>query len=642
MEILSPAGNMKALKAAVAGGADAVYLGAGDFNARSKADNFGSDELRLAVSYCHERGVRVYLALNTLVKSAETERALALAKDAAVAGVDAFIVQDLALAKLLSEKLPDVPLHASTQMGVHNKWGAEFCKRAGFDRIIFSRETLPADISASVKATGLEAEYFVHGALCVSFSGNCYFSSLVSGYSGNRGKCLQLCRKKYTLSGNGRSKSGYMLSAKDLCMTEDLTTLSDSGVVSLKIEGRLRSPEYVYTVTRAYRNVSDGKPADMDAVRTVFNRGEHTHGYVRSDRPDIIYPAAQSNIGNPVGKIALLKGRVATLSGKYRPMSGDGFKLIRKGKETGSAVCENGKIITSGSPCAGDEVRLTRSAKISAATDSAIKACDNAPKMHNFGKLYRKNACTMSDIVRKYYELPDKCIIIRADERCDARFLSRADFIIYAPSVVRLDVMRSFVQNAPCPVLLDLPPEARGRDCDILIDVRDADIFDGYVANNVYALEMFADKKLLLGGVLNLRSKGNGAPRVLSSEAAKAEKSDIVTVYARETLMNLTHCPAKQLGYDCTSCNSAGMTLRDESGAVMPLRRHKLHYCYYELLNSKIKNISHKLDPSVDLRLLIDARDVDVRKAERALKDPYGLEFDNKNETCGRWGKGVK
>ena len=118
---------MKALKAAVAGGADAVYLGAGDFNARSKADNFGSDELRLAVSYCHERGVRVYLALNTLVKSAETERALALAKDAAAAGVDAFIVQDLALAKLLSEKLPDVPLHASTQMGVHNKWGAEFC-----------------------------------------------------------------------------------------------------------------------------------------------------------------------------------------------------------------------------------------------------------------------------------------------------------------------------------------------------------------------------------------------------------------------------------------------------------------------------------------------------------------------------------
>lgn len=633
---------MKALKAAVAGGADAVYLGAGDFNARSKADNFGTDELRLAVSYCHERGVRVYLALNTLVKSAETERALALAKDAAAAGVDAFIVQDLSLAKLLSEKLPDIPLHASTQMGIHNKWGAEFCKRAGFDRVIFSRETLPSDISASVKATGLEAEYFVHGALCVSFSGNCYFSSLVSGYSGNRGKCLQLCRKRYTLSGGGRSKSGYMLSAKDLCMTDDLKTLSDCGVASLKIEGRLRSPEYVYTVTRAYRNALDGKSADMDAVRTVFNRGEYTHGYVRSDRPDIIYPVAQSNIGNPVGKVAMLRGRVATLSGKYRPMTGDGFKLLRRGKETGSAVCENGKIIISGSPCAGDEVRLTRSARISAALANAIKSCDNAPKIYNFGKLLRKNICTMSDIVHKIYDIPDKCIIIKADEKCDTRLLAKADIIILAPSVFDHGTLKSFVQRAPRPVLLDLPSEARGKDCDILLSVRDADIFDGYVANNVYALEMFADKKLLPGGGLNLLSKGNGAPRILSAEAARAERSDIVTVYARETLMNLTHCPAKQLGYDCASCKSEGMTLRDESGAVMPLRRHKLHYCYYELLNSKVKNISHKLDPSTIRRLLIDVRDTDIRKAERALENPYGLAFDEKNETCGRWGKGVK
>ena len=641
MELLAPAGNIKALKAAVAGGADAVYLGAGDFNARSKADNFGKDELRLAVSYCHERGVRVYFTLNTLVKDRELERAAESAEEAAAAGIDAFIVQDMALAAVLSERFPKIPLHASTQSGIHNKWGAMFAKRAGFDRIIFSRETLSEDMRAAKDATGLETECFVHGAHCVSFSGNCYFSAIISGYSGNRGKCMQLCRKKYTLSVGGRSKTGYMLSAKDICLLGKLGSLEKTGIDSLKIEGRLRSPEYAYTVTKAYKDALLGKTPDTDDVRTVFNRGEYSCGYICSDTPDIIYPKTQSNIGSAAGSIAAVKGKTIALSGKRIAADGDGYKILRGGRETGSASCINGRLIASGNIRTGDEVRLTRSSLISARTNKAISECDKTTQSIKMDNLVRKNTRTISDIVYNFYDLPESCVILRTDEK--RRFSDcGADTIILAPSSYDIAAMKRFADGAKQPVLLELPVEARGADCELLEKVRDENIFAGYVANNVYALEMFADKKIIFGSELNILSDAFGAPRIVSCEAAAAGSAEIIPVYMREIFMNLTHCPAKQLGYSCGNCAYDGMTLRDESGAVMPLRRRKLHYCYYELLNSRVRNISHKLNPSVHRRILVDIRNTDINKALLALKNPYALPFDEKLETCGRWGKGVK
>lgn len=213
MQLVAPAGNVAALKAAVNNGADAVYLGMPQFGARAKAQNFGCDEFASAVEYAHLFGTKVFVTLNTLIKDGEMQAALDAAKHAYEHGADAAIVQDIRFIKLLKRELPELTLHASTQMGIHNADGARAVLDIGISRAVLARETLPEDI-AEIKKTGIDIEFFVQGALCICFSGNCYFSSLASSYSGNRGRCMQLCRKKYDFHG----KSGYFLSAKDICL----------------------------------------------------------------------------------------------------------------------------------------------------------------------------------------------------------------------------------------------------------------------------------------------------------------------------------------------------------------------------------------------------------------------------------------
>ena len=216
VELLAPAGNMESLKAAVIGGANAVYLGLKDFSARAKAVNFSLDELTDAVTYAHLFGTKVYIAVNTLIKDSEMDFAEELVHEAVKRNIDAVILQDLGLLNRLRKKI-DIPIHASTQVGIHNMYGARAAKKLGFDRIILSRETTLEDIRAIRDNIDIEIESFVHGALCVAFSGNCLFSSLISGYSGNRGKCMQLCRKKYKIDIEGLCDEGYYLSAKDIC-----------------------------------------------------------------------------------------------------------------------------------------------------------------------------------------------------------------------------------------------------------------------------------------------------------------------------------------------------------------------------------------------------------------------------------------
>lgn len=210
--MLAPAGNPDSLRAAVVNGADAVYLGAPMFSARAKAENFTFEQLAEAVRYCHLFGVKVYLAVNTVIKPEEYESALNTVKRALTTEIDAIIVQDLAFLSILHSTMPDIVVHLSTQAGVHNAAGAIIAEKLGAKRVILSREVLLEDIREIKRKTKLEIECFVHGALCVAFSGNCYFSSLATGLSGNRGKCLQFCRKKYSVE----KREGYFLSAKDL------------------------------------------------------------------------------------------------------------------------------------------------------------------------------------------------------------------------------------------------------------------------------------------------------------------------------------------------------------------------------------------------------------------------------------------
>ena len=282
MELLAPAGSMEALRAAVCNGADAVYLGADTFNARINARNFSAADLQEAVVYCHVRGVKVHLTLNTLVLDREMPRAAELIRLAASCGVDAFIVQDLGVVSLCRQLAPDVPIHASTQMSIHSLEGVMEAAALGCSRVVLARELPAEEIAHICKKSPVEIEVFVHGALCMCYSGQCYLSSVIGRRSGNRGQCAQPCRLPY---GYGRFESTrYPLSLKDNCLAGELDELRRMGVASIKIEGRMKLPEYVAIVTRAYRTVLNGgklMPSDLQELETAFSRQGFTDGYFR-------------------------------------------------------------------------------------------------------------------------------------------------------------------------------------------------------------------------------------------------------------------------------------------------------------------------------------------------------------------------
>ena len=280
LELLAPAGSMEAVAAAVQNGADSVYLGYGDFNARRNAKNFTPEEAAAAVSYCHLRGARVHLTLNTLLTDRELARAAEQAAHASRIGVDAVIVQDLGVARMLRQVAPDLPLHASTQMTVHSLDGVKACADLGFTRVVLGRELSRDQIAYICQHSPVEIEVFGHGALCMCWSGQCFLSSVIGGRSGNRGLCAQPCRLQYGWSGRA---DGYPLSLKDLSMARHLKELSDMGVACLKLEGRMKRPEYVAIVTgiysRAIREGRDPGPEELETLERAFSRQGFTDGY---------------------------------------------------------------------------------------------------------------------------------------------------------------------------------------------------------------------------------------------------------------------------------------------------------------------------------------------------------------------------
>ncbi len=279
IELLAPAGSMDALRAAVQNGANAVYLGCGTFNARQSAKNFTPQALTEAVKYCHIRGVQVHLTLNTLVSDKELPELTELIRHAAVSCVDAFIVQDLGVVQLCRQMAPNIPIHGSTQMTVHNLPGVLMCAAMGLRRVVLSRELSRDEIRYICLNSPIEIEVFAHGALCMSYSGQCYLSAAIGGRSGNRGRCAQPCRQSY---GYTRWENRYPLSLRDNCLVPYLQELQDMGVASLKLEGRMKRPEYVATVTRVYREALDtGRVTKTMAqdLYTAFNRQGFTDGY---------------------------------------------------------------------------------------------------------------------------------------------------------------------------------------------------------------------------------------------------------------------------------------------------------------------------------------------------------------------------
>ena len=279
IELLAPAGSMDALRAAVQNGANAVYLGCGSFNARQSAKNFTPQTLEEALKYCHIRGVAVHLTLNTLVSDRESPQLGELIRFAARAGVDAFIVQDLGVVQLCRQIAPQVEIHGSTQMTIHSLAGVQLCAAMGMKRVVLSRELNREEIRHICANSPIAIEVFAHGALCMCYSGQCYLSAAIGGRSGNRGRCAQPCRQSY---GYTRWENRYPLSLKDNCLVHYLDELQEMGVASLKLEGRMKRPEYVAAVTAVYRQALDTHEVTQEmreALYKAFNRQGFTDGY---------------------------------------------------------------------------------------------------------------------------------------------------------------------------------------------------------------------------------------------------------------------------------------------------------------------------------------------------------------------------
>ncbi len=293
LEVLSPAGSSDALIAAVQNGADAVYLGYGAFNARMNAKNFTEEQLRQCVSYCHIRGVKVYLTLNTLVLDRELKSAGQVITEARRAGVDAILVQDLGILQLIRQMAPDMPIHASTQMAVHNLAGVKKAAELGISRVVLARELSRSQISAICRESPIEVEVFVHGALCMCYSGQCYMSAMIGRRSGNRGQCAQPCRMAY---GFDRQENRYPLSLKDNCLISYLQELDEMGVSCIKIEGRMKRAEYVAIATKIYKDAVLGRPVtsrQLQELRKAFSRQGFTDGYYTGRKGEAMFGTHQ-------------------------------------------------------------------------------------------------------------------------------------------------------------------------------------------------------------------------------------------------------------------------------------------------------------------------------------------------------------
>ena len=406
VELLAPVGDWNCLKAAVQNGADAVYFGVEQFNARMYAANFNVEDMKQVIDYCKLRNVKTNLTLNTLLENCEFDNAVDLAKEAYKAGVDAIIVQDLGLAKYLIDNIPGLPIHASTQMTVHNLQGVLKLEKLGFDRVVLSRELSCEEIEYICKNCKVEIETFIHGALCICYSGQCLFSSVVGGRSGNRGKCAGPCRLPYELiSENAETHErksidkGYLLSTKDLCGIAYIPRLIQAGVKCFKIEGRMKSPEYVATVTRIYRKYIDMvlnnddfiiDEKDINDLMQVFNRGGFSNGHLDSKHNrNLIFPEKPSNMGIYLGTIK-----------KYNSNKGHITLQLEEDLELGDSISvsnEASKYLVSELM-----IKNVNQKKVSANTEVTIGRMKGNIKVGD--KVYRISSKALSDFAKASYD----------------------------------------------------------------------------------------------------------------------------------------------------------------------------------------------------------------------------------------------
>ncbi len=640
MELLSPAGSRESLIAAVQNGADAVYFGGGLFNARKNAANFSDTALRDAIAYCRIRNVKTYITLNTLLLDKEMEGALSFAREIYSYGADAVIVQDMGLLSLIKEHMPKLTVHASTQMGVHNIEGAHVVKRMGAVRAVLAREVPLHEIRGIVKEGGIEIETFVHGAMCMSFSGACLFSSMAGERSGNRGTCAQPCRKRIRVEGRP-GQNDYHLSLSDLCMIGHIKELEDAGIACIKIEGRMKRAEYVAAVTRAYRMALDGAGADEISVETermleVFNRGGIRTGYYFGNGGVTDARAAQSE-----PRESLLSSLRDTYAKEDRKRESS-FKLRIRIDEPARLTmrCSDTEIEVTGempelAQKPMDEARILEQLSKLGSTAFTLTKCeaDVDPVAYlpvSSINALRRDACakmeeTLTALLHvapieitpvRLWRSGEKTAIsvkVKSTEQARAALQVGADEILFEhesygeSAKAALEDLQDIRKEAK--LLLVLPAVMIPRmEHEKVLRLISSGLADGAMAQHVSQIALIKDLPLKIAGAsLNAMNAYSvqclyalGFDRVtLSQELTRPQMRDIlinvggaVFLYGRAELMQLHHCPVRE-HIGCAACKKGNMTMTDGEGRVFPLSPVvQQNGCLVRMLNCDVTDIT--------------------------------------------------
>ncbi len=641
MELLSPAGNMECLIAAVQNGADAVYFGGGNFNARRFADNFSGDSLVYAVDYCHERGVRCYITLNTLLFDREIPSALDFAGELYRIGADAVLVQDLGLARVLRNELPNLKLHASTQMGIHELHGLEYCKHIGISRAVLAREVSLERIKFLAENSDVEIETFAHGALCMGFSGSCLYSSMSGERSGNRGTCAQPCRKRACVSGRPGAND-FCLSTNDICMLNELNALKAAGVACVKIEGRMKKSEYVATITRCYRAAIDGADAkEIEKMRAeafeMFNRGEfntsHLYGdSVKTDRigsskpsRELIARSEQSVKGERKRFkinlcLKLRTGEKAVLGAWFtdRPdctveCRGD---IVQRANKPQTADTYTQRLMK-----LGDTPFVMENCKIDMQSDCYISAselnalrrrvCDTLiEKLHVRNDVPKLSTFSPDGSAKK--DAPKLGIYarIRTVDEVKEALNAGADYVGIMPiyfndaELTALKSLKSEYKESR--IVLILPNVLITGDCEPQVQrFIESSVFCGIETNNIGQWNLGRELPVRIAGIgmniLNSKAAdelfGLSFTHIMPSPELNAAQLTqlaedcgetlIPSVHGRVPLMQLLHCPVKEhLG--CKACSGSVGNVTDEAGRAFPLINTRFgNECIVSMLNCK-------------------------------------------------------
>ncbi len=677
IEILAPAGNLESVYAAVRCGADAVYVGGNSFSARAGAENFTPSQLEEAVGYCHLHNVKLYQALNTLIFDSELEEFLRAAKLSAEIGTDAFIVQDLGAAAMLKQALPDMKLNASTQMSIHTRQGALFAKEAGFSRVVLSRELSLPQI-AEICSAGIETEVFIHGALCMSVSGQCYMSAVIGSRSANRGFCAQACRLPFSAV---EGESRFDLSLKDMSCINYIDELRGAGVCSLKIEGRMKRAEYVAAAVSAARAAADGSTPDTERLRAVFSRSGFTDGYLTGKTGAEMFGTRRRE--DVVSAEAVLPGLRELYRKETKTVSADFHAVIKRGEPSELRMTADNISVTVRGDIPGEAVNhpLTPDA-----LEKQLSRLGGTP--YSLGKVTSETedgliltAAQLNGLRRTAVEKMDAA---RISAKRHKHTVNEADLNFFKTLNIKAAGLRVRLERAsqlpgvteeteliilPLEEILKRPAECgafKDRLCAALprftadeaaseekiVRLKAAGINKILCTNaahirigKIHGMEMHGDFGLNVTNSLTLRALAEaGLTDATASFELKLSQINRlgdflpygIIAYGRLPLMLTRNCPIKQAVGSCKSC-TGGLT--DRTGRRFPVRCDGVS-C--EILNSDLLVMSDKLDELDVSFIRLDFHEETAEEVRR-ISECFisGRKIDVRSPTRGLYYRGI-